>query len=518
MQRRCASARVIDLCLVLALFILAALIRWPFLWQIPRFTDELQEVLWSFAIARGDILPLTAVDSYYGPLWSYLLAGLFHLFGFSAELPRLTAMLLGAAMVVLTFGYARALIGRWGGLLAAALMATAGGHVVINSHTARSNSITPIVTTGALWLLWRATEGSAWLLVPTGFLLGLALQTHLSAIALGPGVVLFVLIKRPSLLRSPWPYLAVLAALVGYANMIVFNMENSFWSFRHAHSLQEGYTGGRSADLAFYTDNLKELLQSLSRLLSGTIDVPDSPARLLYTGLALLGLLLLARRGSSLPLLATLSIVLVLPYFNPRYGPILSGRYIVPIVPLAFTGLAASLLWVGGLLRHWADDTISSGSTRSPRHRLDVWLPIGASVLMVGFPLYALRAYYADVLADGRTNEPLFTTMRTILANRQLDEIVLVDEGLAQEQLTAGGTDLKAYRMLLEANRLPYELAKVGDDTDDQLAVREHQLILMETKKRERLPRNVRATPLGPEVASASGSGHRYAVYRLTLR
>ena len=70
---------------------LALLLRWPYLQDVPRYTDELQEILWSLDIARGQMLPLTAVDSYYGPLWSYLLAGLFALFGPSPYLPRIIA-------------------------------------------------------------------------------------------------------------------------------------------------------------------------------------------------------------------------------------------------------------------------------------------------------------------------------------------------------------------------------------------------------------------------------------------
>src|SRR5262249_22278536 len=155
----------------------------------------------------------------------------------------------------------------------------------------------------ALWLLWLALEPRTkastacrdvacrprpLLLVPVGLLIGLALQTHLSVIALLPGLALYALWRGPRLMRTPWPYLAVLGVVLGYLNMIVYNLLNDFWSFRHARSLQEGYTGGRATDLDYYLGNLGGLVQSLSRLLSGTIDGPDSPARFVYGGLALL--------------------------------------------------------------------------------------------------------------------------------------------------------------------------------------------------------------------------------------
>ncbi len=44
--------------LLLTLFLVALLLRLPYLWDIPRFTDELQEILWALAIYRGEILPL----------------------------------------------------------------------------------------------------------------------------------------------------------------------------------------------------------------------------------------------------------------------------------------------------------------------------------------------------------------------------------------------------------------------------------------------------------------------------
>jgi 4-amino-4-deoxy-L-arabinose transferase-like glycosyltransferase len=101
-------------------------------------------------------VPLVANDPHYGPAWNYLLAGLMVLFGPSPDLPRLVALFLGTALVVLTYLFARDLAGRWPAAIAAGLLLTSGGHIVINSHTARSNSITPLLTTAALWLIYRA--------------------------------------------------------------------------------------------------------------------------------------------------------------------------------------------------------------------------------------------------------------------------------------------------------------------------------------------------------------------------
>ncbi|MDP8922124.1 MAG: glycosyltransferase family 39 protein [Chloroflexota bacterium] len=483
------------------------LIRVPYLWQIPRFTDELQEGLWALAIYRGEIRPLTAVDSYYGPLWSYLLAGVFHLGGPTELLPRLVAMLLAALGVVLTYLVGRDMAGRSAGLIAAALMLTSAGHVVINSHTARSNSITPLITTLIVWTLYRAVRsGNGWYLAIAGLLFGLALQTHLSVVVFVPGLAVGLLLMRPRLLVSRWVPLSAALFALGYANMIVFNLQSGFWSFVHARALQSGYADGRSTSLSIYLENFDALIQSLSRLLSGNIDTAESLARFPYVALALIGLVVLARRGNPLPLAFCLSGVLLFPYFNPRYGPILSGRYLIPLLPFAYLGIGLALAWLAEQLR-----------TR----RLVVPRAAQAAVVLalVLAPLVHLGLYYREVIEDERVNEPLFTLVDTLRSARQAGELVLLDEGLGQENLTAGGTDLKALRFLLEASAIPYQVAKLTSaGVEPIMADAPNILTIMDVKKTESLGRKLTLTPYGGAVESASGSSHRYRVYRLSPR
>ena len=183
----------------LALF--ALILRLPYLWDIPRLTDELQEILWALSITRGEILPLTAVDSYYGPLWSYLLAAVFKVVGISDWAPRLVATILAAITVGLTYLIGREIAGQWAGLVGAALMLTSGGHVIITSHTARSNGTTPSLLMFVVWVLVRAIQrDDGRYLVAAGFLFALAMQSHISVIAFAPGLGLALLIGRPKLL------------------------------------------------------------------------------------------------------------------------------------------------------------------------------------------------------------------------------------------------------------------------------------------------------------------------------
>ena len=121
------------------------------------------------------------------------------------------------------------------------------------------------------------------------------------------------------------------------------------------------------------------------------------------------------------------------------------------------------------------------------------------------------------MLADARTNAPIHHLAGVVERERLPHEIVLLDEGLAQEQLGAGGTDLKAYRMLLATRNIAYVEAKVSE-IDSVLATEPSLLVLMESKKRSSLPRGLSASRLSAELESASGSEHRYAVYRVSAR
>jgi 4-amino-4-deoxy-L-arabinose transferase-like glycosyltransferase len=481
----------------------AALVaRLPYLWDIPRLTDELQEILWALSIARGEILPLTAVDSYYGPLWSYLLAGVFRIFGISDWAPRLVATILAAVSVGLTYLIGREFTSRWAALVGAALLLTSGGHVIITSHTARSNSTTPLLLLLVAWALLRAIQrNDGRYLVAVGFLFALAMQSHVSVIAFAPGLALALLIGRPRLLISPWVLGALAGAALGYSNMIIWNLQNGFYSLLHAQHLQEGYTEGRRTDLSVYLTNMRALLQSLSRLLSGTIDIDSSPSRFLYLLAAGLGLSILAWRRMWLPVLFCASAILVLPYFNPRYGPILSGRYIVPLLPFGFIGIGVVIEWL---------------SERLPARTAS---RAALALIAVCFPLVHLLWYYQEVLADERTNAPLYALANSARALYQPGDLMLLDEVLEQEPLTGGGNDLKALRMLVETRGLRYEVTKINQDSLSRLrSSGRNAVVIMDVRKRSDVDRRVEILSTGAIVESASCSGRRYGAFRLGAR
>ncbi len=86
---------------LLLLAVVAFVIRWPSLWYIPQFTDEVFDAQVSYDILQGK-RPLIGVNAYTGAFHYYVQAGLLWLFGPSIYLPRLFIMVLGVGAVLAT--------------------------------------------------------------------------------------------------------------------------------------------------------------------------------------------------------------------------------------------------------------------------------------------------------------------------------------------------------------------------------------------------------------------------------
>ena len=86
---------------LLLLAVVAFAVRWPNLWYIPQFTDEVFDAQVAYGIWEGK-RPLTGVNAYTGALFYYLLAGVFWIFGPSIYTPRLFVLILGVLAVVAT--------------------------------------------------------------------------------------------------------------------------------------------------------------------------------------------------------------------------------------------------------------------------------------------------------------------------------------------------------------------------------------------------------------------------------
>lgn len=332
-------------CLVLAA---AALVRWPDLQRIPRFTDEVQ--LWRLAV---DVLqkgyrPLVFEDTgYNGPLIIYLLAAL-RWFTASLAAPRLLAWALGSVSVLLVYLLGRDLGGRRAGLIAASLFGVTATPVLVYSHVLHMTSLAvPLLCLG-FWAVARAArDGSgAWLALAGGSL-GLALQTHPLCAAFLPGLALW-LWRQPggrALLVGRWSALASALALLAYSPVLLYHLgpgagpDGTPALSGVAEDLSSHWARGLR-----YREGLTNLLRSLADALSGkghTLADPASQDPLVWLMLLLLavGLWTSARQGRTLPLFLTVSALLCLPLLITAYQNTLLARYSGLTLPALHLGI-----------------------------------------------------------------------------------------------------------------------------------------------------------------------------------
>jgi 4-amino-4-deoxy-L-arabinose transferase-like glycosyltransferase len=444
-----------DIASLLGLSVLAGVVRWPHLLTIPRFTDEQIEVLWTLPIYRLETFPLASVDPYNGPLYNYLLAAALWLLGPEPHTPRLFSLLVGSLTVAGTYLLGRRLGGRPGGLVAAGLLLTCATHVLVNSHVAWSNATTPLFTTLAFWVLLPAVvEASGPSLALGGLAFALALQTHPSVALFFPGLALAILVRQPSLLRSRWLIVAGALFALGYANMLVYNLVPGLQDFdrgslvRGEHQ-QRTYAGGGGGP-AFYLANLGSLALNLPRVAASLIDSRSNwsdyllnPSFWLYGGVLLAGLAWPLRQGNPVPLLGGGSFLLLLPLLNGRFEPIFDGRYLMPVLPLAFAGFGA-----------FVSETMDALGSRWLRLALTL-----AVVALVIYPLLPLARYEQRAAPEGQLNLDLIQSAATLDLARRTGESIILDNELGRRNLPADGDFLQSLRVLLELRSVSYRVA-----------------------------------------------------------
>ena len=497
------------LCLVI-LLLLALAARLPNLATIPRFTDESLEVTWSLQIIRGEGYPLTNYDSYYGALFNYLVAGVFALFGPSAAAARAVVLAGGVLTVWATYLLGRAWAGRAGGLIAGLLLAVNGAHIAISSHIAWANCLTPLFTTLAIWALWRGAD-SPRLLLLAGLLFGLALQTHLLVVLFLPAAAAYVIWRRPGLFRTAWPYLGVAAFLVAYGNVIVHNLTNNFESLVAAGRIRREYAQDLEAASGYAPALASELLL-LARVVAGTIDTRQSPQGFLLDpllwsacGLALAGLIWQARRGNWLPAAIVLSVLVLLPIFNPKFRTLVSSRYVIPLLPILLAAiggpLAESLRSFRGSVAPSAGigQPASGGSPYSSGSRrwLGTTLALGVGAAMLVAPLLLLQRYYARATEVGETSERAYAFAGRVAEYRRPGEIVVLDESYGGET-GSGVAELRALSYLLTLQDTPVKDLKLTPRRlEEELGDQPSLLTILtgrQLREMERLP----LVPLGP--------------------
>lgn len=441
---------------VIASMLIAAIAVGLRLWQlrdVPRLTDETDEVMQGLAIARGELLPLTNVDAYIGPLWSYWLALGFLLGGPSSLLPRLLIMLAGLATVAATAWLGRELAQRLGlrrhpdlvALGAALLLATSSFHVIVSSRIAWSHALTPLAMTVALALLirWDRTASTR-CLTAAGLAYGLAVHTHPTAVAFAPGLALWALLQGRRTLASRAGWAALGLFLLANLPMLIFNLRSGFGSATAAAQVQNAYAGSGPTSLGGYLANLSTLLTSLLLLLGGDVGdrrgaavVLDDPLTLVYAALVLLGLAFAARKRLLLPTLVLVSAALVLPLVNGKYEPLFNGRYLAPLLPMEFGLLAVSTVHLATVI---------------PAIRNRVTAVSWAVLLLLTVPpIVSLYTYIDTSLRDGPNNQELYRAAEIVAAANPSGS-VLIDATLSGTRQSTGreGTGVLDYLLILD--------------------------------------------------------------------
>lgn len=484
---------------VTAIMVLAFVVRLPNLGAIPVFTDEVEEIGLALAILREGVRPLTNVDAYIGPLWNYLLAALFAVVSPSLLVPRAVAMTAGVATVLLTYALGRAIAGPRVAMVAALVMAASAVHSAVNSHVAWSNCITPLFTTFGLWLFALALRLDRPSLLPwVGASLGLAVHTHPTAGVVAVAVGAMTLLvhrgwlrpvplfedRRPvrprGWLRTPWPYMALYAAILMNLNMIVYNVATGGRTLTYSREIQRDYVreaGRREA----YSERLADLAFNVPRVVTGPLENQGRLRTYLANPIFWLGVLAVVGglavalwRRAWLPVFGIGAAVALLPLVNPKYDPILNGRYLAPILPLLAVciGLMVDVLfqihrsWVGGGSR-WIGAMAGA---------------IVLSALCVA-PIAQLGMYYANIRENFRTGDRIMETVRVAKELGPAAHPVVIDERLDKTALGPGaGIVLNALRVGLELEGVSTRVEWLARDRPE--GTRPGQLVILASRQK----------------------------------
>lgn len=423
-----------------ALFASALALRIPWLWEFPRFIDELKEVNLAYQIYLGQAYPLHNAAHDIGAMHNYLLAALFYLLGPGIYWPRLYVASISALGIVLIYYLGKSLYGKYTGLLAAIFLLFNGMHI-LNSHMAWANCTTPTFFTAALLALAAAEhKRNGRLLVLSGLLWAAALQTHASVIIYIPVIVMYVLspgFKKRSGISPKWHLLTASVFLLGYLNMIWYNIESFGGSIRWLSN--KGYALEQHPGIHSYLPNQEQMLTELVRTLSSSYGQHAHLWQYLSHPFFVLALILLvfgAYRSylrhdiRTIPLCLMLAGFLVMPAINQRYVFYMATRYIMPIVICAFLMIAEALVYL-----------FSRVGFSHSRKAIPIAL---AAVMLISSLQYLPYANYCTKRLD------------TNLSNRLALDLVGASQQMTHE---SGSLILLDKNLPIENSPLPYLLA-----------------------------------------------------------
>lgn len=562
---------VAEALVVLGLVAVGGLVRWPNLLLSPQFSSVGETAMRALDVVDGRALYLTDSAPYLGAPFLYVLALVYRLFGPSVEATVLVAWTIGTLTIVPTYLLGREVGGRVAGIVGAAFLATSGAHTVITSHVPLSHSLTPLAATVTLWLLARAIRQSArrstvdpdpgnlgtgdsavasapgaWskergaafgsggrMLALAGLGAGLSLQTHPTVLPLLAGSALGAVAMRPGWLRTRWPVVAAACLVLGYGTLLAHHVVSRFdvvadIEGKQARYLDDDDDSVESSERGVYAKNLELLGLSAVRMSSGAIldrettrDYLADGWVLAYPILAVAGLAVAARRGAAWLAAGAACMVLLPPILNGKYGPILDGRYLMPLMPVIFVGIGLAFAALVRLVE-WPTTSAhapsdpgrprSSPAARFGRSAALVGLAVAALVL-VARPVTLLGEFYEESQEDGFSNALYLRTLDQVKAARTGDEGVILDERLQEVKSHGGGKAGTNFTWLLAVSRIPTEpLASVTDP-----AALDGRLAILQRATAERLAGQLTLTSIDGRRAG-NRDPQSYRAYRIALK
>jgi 4-amino-4-deoxy-L-arabinose transferase-like glycosyltransferase len=443
-------------------------IRLRDLTSVPSWTDEVREVLIGLDIASGRALPLVGTRAYLGAMWNYLLAASFLSFGFEPEVPRLVALVFGLCTIIATYLLGRRLGGRLAGAIAAGLLTVSGTHVLVSSRIAWSHNLTPLFTTLAIWLLLGTGPRGGPSLALAGLACGLAVQTHITAVAVVAAVGAFVLGWRRPWLTSRWAWLGAAAFLAAYANVLLFYLGSgpgvlagdgrASYGRGTVIDLISSYARGETTPVGLVLINVGRTALAFTRILSGAIDIRPTVGA--YLGdllviativLFLVGLLWFTRRASALPLLVLAAYGLILVCANTETEVIPNGRLLMPVIPLSLALVSCGIIQI---VRWPARRELARGAIATTLAGLLAFASLGH-----------LEARLGDMQDSSYDSGNLSAVVDAVASARGPTEAVFLDPLLEKLWLDGGGTYRMALRYRFRLAGIPVGELRERDDS-----------------------------------------------------
>jgi 4-amino-4-deoxy-L-arabinose transferase-like glycosyltransferase len=358
------------------------------------------------------MLPLVGNDSYAGPFYFYLVAGLLRLGLVDPMVGRMVVMVTGTLTVPATYFWVSHLgQSNIAGLIAAFLIAINPDMILVNSHVGGVTLLLPFFTTLFLLFLTLAVlrDGVGWLLA-AGVTAGLAFQSNLVGVLIVGGSFPWLLWQSRSQATIGkwwplWPAAAVAVMLLVFSPVIIYNLVTDFDT---VDVLQEkSYLWQDEPTVVTTLSNIGRLSMQTVRQTSGVLtgyeqfsDLIGVP--LLYLALMLASLVYTTRAVSLLPLSILGPFWLVFPVISPHYGFITVGRFTAPLIPVWAAMLGFLFVAVVGRVRQV--------DTAGGRWHTAVVLVI--SLVLAAYPVGSLWQYYALINDSNSSGRPLLEISR----------------------------------------------------------------------------------------------------------